>query len=598
MKKYLFIGLFLSVGIISFNKIGTKKALAWDINDINNYITIDSIIVDHNGNLSVDYHRNQATSLLIGSSSSLPAYTGYILLSINGTSTPQFTTDNLGRTENGNCGSGGHMANTFGALSQIPYGNNITVSSVYDQSLGMEVPTTDITSVTNISFSLGITFFDPCNPGTTTHGFLSSLTYTPNLVAIPVQGQLILPIQSSTVGSFPNWEIQLTANRASTSTGIVSVEYAQNVTSTFNLEDSSTYTMAGNSVLFVSIPVGNNIVSNFSTSTYYARVGVLDSNSSDTIYSAPILFYTAPNATINPINPDYNIALPEDGSTVGQFDSFILTLSNVTANNSVNITPQVIFSQSSSSLLQCLNFQGTRPDCFQTFGSPQLLQNYASSGIPLLHANLNGTISSGTWYAQSQLFANITGVQKNNVLAVSGMITFNVSSTLPSSTYNPTGFISNFVSASNEILSDNNGCSITNGLANFNLGDVFCGIGQLASSTLAILQSATNGSFNAAGTAIQNNFLIAPIISFNQDIASAASSTYVSTSIILNPTHLTSTFQGMSFTIYTSSTTNWIEDKAGFDYKSFIDKVLYLLTGLFILGMIIGIAKSISNQQT
>ena len=114
------------------------------------------------------------------------------------------------------------------------------------------------------------------------------------------------------------------------------------------------------------------------------------------------------------------------------------------------------------------------------------------------------------------------------------------------------------------------------------------------SGTFDFVNAAANletDAFNGATVAISKTFIFQPIVMLNQDIKQAQVSTSTDSSgLVFAGTG--KIFGGRSFTIFSATTTDWIENIVGFDYRGFFDKILYLFTGLIILGSTILIIKS------
>lgn len=94
---------------------------------------------------------------------------------------------------------------------------------------------------------------------------------------------------------------------------------------------------------------------------------------------------------------------------------------------------------------------------------------------------------------------------------------------------------------------------------------------------------------------IKNIFPISIVTAINDDIQQAqATSTDVT--LILSGTG--QIFGGRSFTIFSSSTTEKLETDAGFDYKTFVDYILYAGTGLIMLLGSILVIRSLKNKDS
>jgi hypothetical protein len=90
-----------------------------------------------------------------------------------------------------------------------------------------------------------------------------------------------------------------------------------------------------------------------------------------------------------------------------------------------------------------------------------------------------------------------------------------------------------------------------------------------------------------------NIFPLNIIKTINSDINQLTSSSTPDINIVLAGAGM---FNGRSFNIYSSSTTAWINDDVGFDYKGLFDKILYFITGGIIVFTTIKLIKSLHRN--
>ena len=122
-------------------------------------------------------------------------------------------------------------------------------------------------------------------------------------------------------------------------------------------------------------------------------------------------------------------------------------------------------------------------------------------------------------------------------------------------------------------------------------------INQLTFNVTQNLTNAINGTYNT----FTGIFPIDVFADFNNDIsiAQAFSNSTSSTPLVLKGQSIVDaitgvptgqyTFGGMTMPVLNATTTSWIKNKAGFDYRTVIDYILYAVTGLIMLGGAIGV---------
>ncbi|MFI5205316.1 MAG: hypothetical protein ACHQVK_00060 [Candidatus Paceibacterales bacterium] len=138
---------------------------------------------------------------------------------------------------------------------------------------------------------------------------------------------------------------------------------------------------------------------------------------------------------------------------------------------------------------------------------------------------------------------------------------------------------------------------ICNSTSSFNFWDIntwTCGIENLMNDIATSTANRTYIITRNSVSMITNSFLLSPIVTLNNDIALASQNTSTQ-SIILQSS---STFNGLPIVLYTSSTTSWIKDKAGFDYKDIFAKIMYVMTFAIIVASVIKTLKDMNaNNQ-
>ncbi len=244
MKKYILIAL----GVVSASLFfSSHDAFAFSVTAPSTYVQPDTIFLDQNGNLEIQWHKVQLGLF------------GYdapgIMVSINGTSTdPEFHywgpyqgwTAGPHVLTHGGVGTPGGCASGFGSdyagASQNPYGNTYgPMSTVWDANTNAFVSTNVITQSTPIY----LTVF---NYGSYTCGVYVSIPNTNdywqvfyvNAIYEPVQPSFLQPFNGAVLGQFPYWQFVLSNNSTGTQDGIVSVHYGLGP-GNLDLTVSSTY---------------------------------------------------------------------------------------------------------------------------------------------------------------------------------------------------------------------------------------------------------------------------------------------------------------------------------------------------------------------
>ena len=133
------------------------------------------------------------------------------------------------------------------------------------------------------------------------------------------------------------------------------------------------------------------------------------------------------------------------------------------------------------------------------------------------------------------------------------------------------------------------------------IGNGICTVGNYISGLFGISEYIGDSAISSTISLANGIFPLNIFVAVNTDIATAKSNVDASgtPSIILNTGNNPVVFGGAQITLYTSSTLHAISDgnayTQGFDYKSFFDKLLYLITGLFIISVGIGAILHIKN---
>jgi hypothetical protein len=211
-----------------------QTAYAWDENNPANYITPNSIYLDHTGNLTIDWSRGVGSHL-----QGDPG--GYLTMSINGTSTDGTA---LIAQSNGQQGYCRQNPETFSGASQDTYGNQSDFSQIYDANAGQAVSTEGITTITPIYINMwgdqpyindGVFCYAS---GNTYYGSIGPLYI--NFSAEQLTPIMLQPFNLETMSDFPHWLVDLSVN-FSPATGTLILHYGDVDANTFTNEDSISY---------------------------------------------------------------------------------------------------------------------------------------------------------------------------------------------------------------------------------------------------------------------------------------------------------------------------------------------------------------------
>ena len=291
------------MGTLAFS---SHNALAFSITTPASYVQPDTIFLDQNGNLEIQWHKIQLG--LFGYD--LP---GGIMVSINGTSTdPELSYNGpyAGWSAGGHVlthggvGTGGPCAPGFGSAysgaSEGTYGNTYgPISTVWDANSNSFVSTVGITEATPIYLTLFYYNGYTCGvseslPNSTDY----SQTFYVNSVEEPVQPEFLQPFDGAVIGQFPKWDFYLSNNSTSTQDGIVTVHFG---TGPGNLSLTASTTYSG-------LPAGTDTeltipqTYQFSTpqgpssSVWYADIEVANSSTGFDITGSVITFTVSNNA--------------------------------------------------------------------------------------------------------------------------------------------------------------------------------------------------------------------------------------------------------------------------------------------------------------
>ena len=313
-----------SIACISFSVLlvagliaaSPKPALAYSTQSVNTYVRANDIHLDQSGNLVIQWQKIQ---LGFGGYTISGDPHAYILATINGTSSDP-SESGVVLAYSYHPSGGGCVADqdTYAPSSQLPFGNSITVSQIWDVGLHQLVNTNTIGPTTPIYLSYvrgtahGGTI---CQDGTfenVSSNFPGDgpQVYFVNSIQEPAFAFFIQPWQDEILRDFDTWQIELTSNQSTTATGILQINYGLS-TSTFPFHDSSTFSIAPGETqnLDVIKTVALTFPAQTTNDIYYAEIELLNASTSLDVHLNAISFFTNPSAapgTSNPTVPSFD----------------------------------------------------------------------------------------------------------------------------------------------------------------------------------------------------------------------------------------------------------------------------------------------------
>lgn len=277
-----------------------------------NVIIPNSIYLDHNGDLVVDYQKGAGD---------VSGYQGYAGISINGTSTVDASLRGTFNHDNG-CQPGNSDYPV--PFSSVPYGNQYTYSQVWDASSSALVGTNQITSLTPIYINIWAANRD--FPFCSTNG-TSFVDYSQTYINgnfINVQAAFAIPQDQQQTNGFDNWVINVFNNTPNVQTGTLVIYYDDVSSSTFNASDTAEFTTPGNASQQISIPRTTEVVfPQPQDLTWYANLHVLQATSTD-VDEGTITFFSNSAYT-----PTLDFAFPTQSSTINLFSPWLLRAANL-----------------------------------------------------------------------------------------------------------------------------------------------------------------------------------------------------------------------------------------------------------------------------
>jgi hypothetical protein len=303
MKKYILIGLLAVMGALAFS---SHDALAYSGTALSTYVQPDSIFLDQNGYLEIQWHKIQ----LGFGGYDLP---GGVMVSINGTSTdPELSYNGPyagwsagGHTlTHGGVGTGGPCAPGFGSAysgaSEATYGNTYgPINTVWDANSNSFVSTVGITEATPIyltffyynGYTCGVSESLP------TYNDYYQVFYV-NSVEEPIQPEFLQPFDGAVIGQFPKWDFYLSNNSTSSQDGVVTVHFGTGP-GNLSLTASTTYSaLPAGTDTELTIPQTYNFITpqGPSSSVWYADIEVANSSTGFDITGSVISFTVSNNA--------------------------------------------------------------------------------------------------------------------------------------------------------------------------------------------------------------------------------------------------------------------------------------------------------------
>jgi hypothetical protein len=330
MKKYIFIGLLAVMGTLAFS---SHSAHAFSIETPASFVQPDTIFLDQNGNLEIQWHKIQLG--LFGYD--LP---GGIMVSINGTSTdPELSYNGpyAGWSAGGHVlthggvGTGAGCAGGFGSdysgASEATYGNTYgPISTVWNADTNSFVPTLSITQATPIYLTFFSYYGYQCGVGESlpTDGSTYWQIFYVNSIEEPVQPEFLQPFDGAVIGQFPNWDFYLSNNSTSSQSGVVTVHFGTGP-GNLTLTASTTYEdLPAGTDTELTIPQTYQFSTpqGPSSSVWYADIEVANTSTDFDITGSVISFTYSNNAPASAPFPNgmFNFGGGETSSTAANCD--------------------------------------------------------------------------------------------------------------------------------------------------------------------------------------------------------------------------------------------------------------------------------------
>lgn len=218
---------------------------------------------------------------------------------------------------------------------------------------------------------------------------------------------------------------------------------------------------------------------------------------------------------------------------------------------------------------------------------------YATPSAHDLQFHKSQFLYTGTWYAQ----ATMTDSQSGFILAQTPIIQFNIlnqgntpqqqlqnsflgsTSTLVFSTSSPTFQL--------EI------CPSGGFFTGASVDAVICGVKNLVRTIFNDVIDGIKSLLNTAGNLLTHIFPVSVFVNLNNDFAQIQATS--TPEIVFNSS---STFGGRRYELLTSSTMDTVTNKLHFDYRTILDKLLYLGAGALILAQTIALIKHLRQGSS
>ena len=291
-------------------------------------------------------------------------------------------------------------------------------------------------------------------------------------------------------------------------------------------------------------------------------------------------------------------------STIPIFTAFHFTNTYISSDY---VSFNIRYSESSSSLSDNIDCFLTCPvGVYQTSrisnGTGEITQNMVYSYMPTQSNVMN---QGGQWYAKIYLYTSSTNYLTtarpivSDLFATSSMETFTISTGTPLNNNLPTEFNGEPFYSQYTASSTATECSqYSVGLfSSTTVPAIGCYITQWLNNQILDMQVFAGNQLPKILNSFTVVFPLNVLTTFNNDITTASNNLNLTSTPSVYVGGTSSTFQGHTFVIYSSSTTSWIQQQTGFDYRGFLSKLMYAGTGVVIVMITIFIIKSTTENN-
>src|SRR4030042_4866733 len=319
-----------------------------------------------------------------------------------------------------------------------------------------------------------------------------------------------------------------------------------------------------------------------------------------------IIYFQLGNNLTTPNNENIEFVYPTQGMTTPLFSPFLLIGDNLISDYGymVDVNWYVSLIGSTTPFSETFNNR--------VYG---LGSEFTQNGISVPRTNFNFDLANDTiLYFTGVLYGTQDPENSNVTLAFPYVIdTISATATLQSIPSSDDQFIiptfnsnnpsnTNYSTSSvpvgsieSPFLSLPKGCDVSSTFDFWTPSDWKCVVLNGINDFVANVQGFGSSAFNNMISKIKIIFPISVFSSINNDIDMAQSSTPAITSIVLSGSG--NVLSGVNATLFNASSTNWISNTVGFDYRTLFSRIIYLVTGVIILAETYHFIRKLTHTQ-